>query len=199
MRLKDENKEIIIRQIAMEMIVTEGFDHLSMQKLAKLANISPSTIYVYFDSREDLVNKLYIDVQEKFEKDVLHNFSDNLRFEEGLWLQWNNRLNNIIQNPIAYRFYEQFRNSPLIHQKNMRPTAFIQAMKAFHQNAIRNKEIANLPTEIFWAMAYGPFYTLVKFHLDKATMAGVVFSVTEQKLRQCFELVIKALTITSDA
>lgn len=179
------------------MIVNEGFDGLSMQKLAKRANISPSTIYVYFDSREELVNRLYSEVQEKFEKDALHNFSENLRFKEGLWLQWKNRLTNIIQNPLAYQFYEQFRNSPLIHQKNMNPAAFIKAMQAFTYNAVHNKEIVDLPPEIFWAVAYGPFYTLVKFHLDKATMAGTAFSLTEQKLWQCFELVMKALTFES--
>ena len=41
------------------MIVKEGFDGLSMQKLAKAANVSPATIYLYFKNREDLLNQLY--------------------------------------------------------------------------------------------------------------------------------------------
>ncbi|WP_281321824.1 TetR/AcrR family transcriptional regulator [Flavobacterium aestivum] len=193
MRLKDENKEFIIRQKAIEMIVNEGFDGLSMQKLAKKANISPSTIYVYFNSREDLVNKLYLEVQDKFEKDALDNFSADLNFEDGLWLQWKNRLKNIIQNPLEYQFYEQFRSSPLINHKDIQPTVFRKKMNEFVDNAVRNKEIIDLPSEIFWALAYGPFYTLIKFNLNKSTMAGKPFTLTDQNLRQAFDLVLKAL------
>jgi TetR/AcrR family transcriptional repressor of multidrug resistance operon len=192
-RLKDDHKEFLIRQNAIEMIVAEGFDGLSMQKLAKKAKISASTIYVYFDSREDLLTKLYIEVQEKFEKDALDNFSAELSFGEGLWLQWRNRLKNINRNPLQYRFYEQFRNSPLINHKDIRPTIFRKVMNDFVDNAVKKREIKELPSEIFWAMAYGPFYTLAKFHLNKSTMAGKPFVLTEVKLRQAFDLVLAAL------
>ncbi|MGZ3932351.1 MAG: TetR/AcrR family transcriptional regulator, partial [Bacteroidia bacterium] len=43
MRTRDEQKESAIRQKAIEMIVKEGFDGLSMQKLAKAAGVSPAT------------------------------------------------------------------------------------------------------------------------------------------------------------
>ena len=193
MRLKDEHKEWAIRQQAIEMIVNECFDGFSMHKLAKKVKISVSTIYVYFKNREDLVNKLYIEIQSKFEKDVLNNFNTKLNFEDGLWLQWKNRLDNITRNPLEYLFYEQFRNSPLINHKDIKPAVFRKAMNDFVNNAIHNKQLVVLSPEVYWALAYGPFYTLVKFDLNKATMAGKSFSLTEEKLRHTFELVIKAL------
>lgn len=183
----------MIREQAIEMIVREGFDGLSMQKLAKKAGISASTIYVYFNSREDLLYKLYLYVQNKFEKDVLDKFSAELDFEQGLWLQWKNRLKNIIQNPLEYQFYEQFRSSPLINHQDIQPRVFKRKMNEFVDHAVANNEIDALPPEIFWALAYGPFYTLVRFHLDKATMAGKPFTLTDQKLKEAFTLVLKAL------
>lgn len=195
MRLKDDKKELIIRQEAIKMIVENGFDGFSMQKLAKKAAISPSTIYVYFKSREDLVNQLYIDVHNRFEKEALIGFDAHLKFEEGLWLQWKNRLENILRNPMEYRFHEQFRNSPLIKMNGMQQTLFRKIMNDFVKNAVTRKEIPDLPVEVFWTVAYGPFYTLIKFHLDKATMSGKPFSLTVQNLRQTFELVAKALRL----
>ncbi|WP_426479310.1 TetR/AcrR family transcriptional regulator [Chryseobacterium sp. CBSDS_008] len=195
MRLKDNNKELIIRQEAVKMIVNSGFDGFSMQKLAKKAKISPSTIYVYFKNREDLVNQLYIDVHNKFEKDALIGFDAQLTFEEGLWLQWKNRLENILRNPLEYRFHEQFRNSPLISFHGMKQTVFRKTMNDFVKTAVKRKEIPDLPVEVFWTVAYGPFYMLVKFHLDQATMAGKPFSLTVENLRQTFELVVKALRV----
>ena len=84
MRLRDENKETLIREQAIALIVQEGFDGLSMQKLAKAANLSASTIYIYFKSREDLLNQVYIAVDEIFAKEVLKNFDPAMSFEEGL-------------------------------------------------------------------------------------------------------------------
>jgi AcrR family transcriptional regulator len=51
MRARDENKEQNICRKAMEMIVQDGLDGLSMQKLAKAAGVSPATIYIYFKDR----------------------------------------------------------------------------------------------------------------------------------------------------
>lgn len=193
MRIRDENKETAIREKAIEMIVNEGFDGLSMHKLAKAANISASTIYIYFKNREDLLNQLYIAVADLFGKETLLNFDPDMDFEAGLWLQWTNRYRYILQHPLHYHFSEQFRNSPLIRQQAAREDPFRTAMRKFVKQAVQKKQLADLPAEIFWSLAYGPFYILVKFHLDNSAMSGKPFSLSEQKMKQTFERVMKAL------
>lgn len=193
MRAKDENKEITIRDKAIEMIVKEGFHGLSMQKLAKAANISASTIYVYFDSREDMLNKLFFYVEDIFTKESLKDFDPKMSFEEGLWLQWKNRYRHILKYPLHFHFSEQFRNSPLIRHKDIQESRFKKSMKEFVYHAVHRKEIEDLPVEIFWSLAYGPFYTLVKFHLDDSSMTGKPFSLSDHKMKQAFALVMKAL------
>lgn len=183
----------MIREKAIEMIVLEGFDGLSMQKLAKAANISPSTIYIYFENREDLVNKLYTQVEEVFEKEALKNFDPSMSFRDGLWLQWKNRYNYILKYPLHFYFSEQFRNSPLIKQQPLQDNPFRKMMQQFIKNAVSKKELTNLPAEIFWAMAYGPFYILMKFHLNNSSMSGKQFTLNNTKLKQAFELVIRSL------
>lgn len=193
MRLRDENKETLIREQAIALIVQEGFDGLSMQKLAKAANLSASTIYIYFKSREDLLNQVYLAVDEIFAKEVLKNFDPAMSFEEGLWQQWKNRYKYIQKYPLHYHFSEQFRSSPLIKHQDIKESPFRVAMQQFTKNAILRKEIVDMPPEILWAMAYGPFYILIKFHLDQSSMSGKPFSLSEQKMKQAFQLVTKAL------
>ena len=72
-------------------------------------------------------------------------------------------------------------------------SAFRAILQQFVKNAVQRKEIIELPTEIFWSVAYGPFYILMKFHLQQSSMAGKAFSLSEQKLKQAFQLVLKAL------
>ncbi|WP_118974001.1 TetR/AcrR family transcriptional regulator [Taibaiella koreensis] len=193
MRAKDYNKETAIREQAIAMIVAEGFHGLSMQKLAKAAEISPSTIYIYFDSREDLLNKLFYYVEDIFNRETLKGFDPGMGFEEGLWLQWKNRYRYAREYPLHFFFSEQFRNSPLIRHKDIRENQFRSAMQEFVQRSEQRGEIAELPPEVFWSLAYGPFYTLLKFHMGQSNMAGKSFALTDHKLKHAFRLVLKAL------
>lgn len=193
MRMRDENKEAAIREQAMSMIVNEGFDGLSMQKLAKAANISPATIYIYYKNREDLLNQLFMEVQKTFHKVALDGFSPELSLEEGLWLQWKNRLRFILEYPDYFKFFEQFRNSPLINHKDINFSEFKENMKTFVINAIKRGEMTKMEPEVFWSIAYGSFYSLVKFHLQEKSMMGNEFKLTENKMKQVFKMVIKSL------
>ena len=193
MRTRDENKEAAIREKAVEMIVNEGFDGLSMSKLAKAAGVSPATIYIYYKNREDLLHKIFNDSQKAFAEYALKNFNPELSLEEGLWIQWKNRMNFILEYPVYFQFFEQFRNTHLINHKNVDMSEFRENMMQFVKNAIRRGEMSKMEPEIFWAIAYGSFYALMKFHLQEKKMMNESFKITDAKLRQTLKMVIKAL------
>jgi TetR/AcrR family transcriptional repressor of multidrug resistance operon len=193
MRVRDENKESAIREKALEMIVREGFDGLSMQKLAKAAGVSPATIYIYYKNREDMVHQLFRDAQKRFAATALMNFDPEATLEEGLWRQWKNRMDFILEDPNSYQFFEQFRNSPLINHKSVDMTEFRESMTRFVKNAIKRGELKKMEPEIFWALAYGSFYALIKFHLQEKKMMNENFKLTDAKLKQTLEMVVKAL------
>jgi AcrR family transcriptional regulator len=178
---------------AMEMIVEEGFDGLSMQKLAKAAGVSPATIYIYYKNREDLLNSLYNMVNQKFAEVALQKFSPELNLEEGLWTQWKNRMRFILEYPVYFKFFEQFRNSPLIHHKDVKSAEFKDSMTNFVKNAIGRGEMAKMEPEQFWSLAYGSFYSLVKFHLQERSMMNDSYKLTDAKLKNLLKMVCKAL------
>ena len=193
MRVRDENKEANIREKALEIIVKKGFDGLSMQKLAKAAKVSPATIYIYFENREDLLRNLFNHTQKAFAKSALNNFNPNATLEEGLWLQWKNRLEFILEFPIYFQFFEQFRNSHLINHKSIDMSEFKENMTLFVKNAIKRGELAKMEPEIFWSIAYGSFYSLVKFHLQEKKMMNENFRITDAKMKQTLQMIVKAL------
>jgi TetR/AcrR family transcriptional regulator, multidrug resistance operon repressor len=196
MRTRDEQKEQTIRQKAIAMIVKQGFDGLSMQKLAKAADVSPATIYIYFKDRDDLIVQLWVDEMQKMAKATLEDFDPNMSFEEGLRLQWMNRARFCMENQQSIYFMEQIRHSPYdaICQKKMDKT-FLSAMNTFVNNAIKRKELVPLPLEVYWAMAYAPLYQLVKLHmLGRGMMGGAdKFVLNEKIMNQTLQLVVKAL------
>ncbi len=194
MRIRDEKKELLIKQKAIEMIVKYGFDGLSMQKLAKAAKVSPATIYIYFKDREDLIETISVEEVNTMTELTLKGFSPDMPFEKGLKKQWNNRAAYWINNPVQARFMEQVRFSPIgqkVHCKIKQE--FSNIMREFVGNAIKNKELIPLQTEVFWSVAYAPLYQLIKFHLDGRGMHNESFQLDTKTLNTAFKLVIKSL------
>src|SRR6478752_10305700 len=99
MRTRDSNKERAIREKGIEMIVKEGFDGLSMQKLARAAGVSPATIYIYYKDREDRIIQLALYASEKLTCTSLENFDPEMSFEEGMKMQWRNRARFFTEDP----------------------------------------------------------------------------------------------------
>src|SRR5215213_4551897 len=111
MRVRDENKEIAIREKAMQIIVKQGLDGLSMQKLAKAAGVSPATIYIYFKHKDDLILKLCIGEFNSMAAATLKGFDPRMPFAKGLKIQWVNRANYYLKNPVTLDFMEQMRHT----------------------------------------------------------------------------------------
>lgn len=194
MRQKDEKKILSIKQRALTMIVEDGLDGLSMQKLAVKANVSPATIYLYFKNREDLILQLAAENNKKMADAMLKGFDPDMHFAEGLRVQWKNRASHSIENPNDIRFLDHILHSPLQKKAftNMDQT-FLEAMSKFVRNAIDRKELIFITPEVYWSVAFSPLYQLVRFHMQGFGLRGEPFSLTDERLDQALELVLKAL------
>lgn len=176
------------------MIVEEGFDRLSMQKLAKAAQVSPATIYIYFKDKEDLILQIGIEEERKMYEATLQNFDPEMSFEKGLGVQWINRANYFLENPNQMQFMELLKYSRFSKEINAQmKSEFIQKMTRFAQKAIENNELVMLPIEVFWSLAFAPLYQLVKFHLNKTGVKGNAFVLDDPTLQYTLSLVLKGL------
>ncbi len=59
MRLKDEQKQQRIKEALIRLILREGIDGTSVSKIAREAGVSPATIYVYYDSKEAMLQEAF--------------------------------------------------------------------------------------------------------------------------------------------
>ena len=194
MRVRDENKEKAIRQKAIEMIVKEGLDGFGVNKLAKAAGVSPATIYIYFKDRDDLILQLGKEVSHNMLAHSLANFDPEANFAEGLKRQWINRSAYFMNNPLEVAFIEQIRYSHYYeHVHENLKQHFSEVMGRFITNAIRRQELAPLPFEVLWSVAYAPLYQLIKFHNQGQSYVNKQFVMTEEVMMQALELVLKAL------
>jgi TetR/AcrR family transcriptional repressor of multidrug resistance operon len=195
MRTRDEKKIEALYLKAIEISVEKGFEGLSMQKLAKAANVSPATIYIYFKDREDLILKISIKAAEKMIAATLKDFNHDMSFKEGLKIQWKNRSTFWLKNPLEAKFIEMVRHSHIgdtVFQ--MVKKEFSSVLGEFVHKAIKRKELVDLPLEVYWSIAFSPLYTLIKFHNDGHSIAGKKFEWSDDYMKQAFKLEVKALS-----
>ena len=175
-------------------MVKQGLDGFSMQKLAKAADVSPATIYIYFKDKEDLVAQLCRDAGKKMMDTTFKNFDPAMSFSEGLRIQWVNRAKYCMKYPEQMQFLEQLRHSPYSEKlSGIMGENFRKVMGDFVSNAIKKKELVKVPLEVYWSVAFAPLYNLVKFHMTGKSIGGRKFILSDKIMKETFELVLKAL------
>ncbi|MGB9343610.1 TetR/AcrR family transcriptional regulator [Trichococcus sp.] len=114
MRLKDETKNENIFNATLQLINEVGLSETSMSKIAKSANVSASTIYVYFENKEDLLNKLYLEAKRKMSEEMFTDFDESLPIQTAFEISLRRFTHFILKNKDYFLFIEQFQNSPLL-------------------------------------------------------------------------------------
>ena len=61
MRSRDGDKQKRIKEAVMRLILENGFEGTSVSRIAEEAGVSPATIYVYYESKEDMLREIYLE------------------------------------------------------------------------------------------------------------------------------------------
>lgn len=194
MRTRDVEKEQLVKQKAIELLVADGFEGFSINKLAKACGISVATLYIYYKDKDDLITSIAIEESKRMSEATLKNFDPEMSFEEGLRTQWKNRYRYMMNNPLPMRLFEQLRSSTY-HDKVFKSIMgdFKEVMDKFMKNAVSRGQVNKMPLEAYWSVAYAPLYSLIRFHNEGASIGGKPFAISDKLVWQTFELVLKAL------
>ncbi|AFZ57490.1 TetR/AcrR family transcriptional regulator [Anabaena cylindrica FACHB-243] len=169
MRHKDDKKNQAICDAAIELITANGFADTSMSKIAKTANVSPATIYVYFENKENLLNRIYLLVKQEMSAEMLKGVNQNLSVEKAFKMIWNNYYQYAIKNPVRFAFTEQFANSPMVDRicKDEGLSYFKPLIDLFNRGK-EEKVFKDISLEIFTAFTFVPLTGLIKEHFSGA-------------------------------
>jgi len=195
MRTRDVNKEAAVKKEAVKLLAKDGFEGFSMNKLANACGISVATLYIYYEDKDDLIKKLGVEIGEKFFNETIKDYSPKMSFKEVLRKQWENRARFGLKYPDEVACYEIILHSTHGEYVFAHTTGkYTNAMKSFFMNAYERNELSPASTEVFWAVAYGPLYTLLRFHTEGKAIGGKPFKLTNKIMDEAFELTLKALT-----
>ena len=116
------NKEKIIDKkkallnATLTLVNNHGFHNTPMSKIAKLAGVSPATIYLYFEHKQDLINTLYLEVKKSFSACAFEGYHEELSVKDGFELIWFNIANHKLKQINEATFLCQCDNSRMIDE-----------------------------------------------------------------------------------
>lgn len=196
MRPKNLEKEEAIRSIALQIIADEGLENLSMQKLAKAANVSPRTIYIKYENKEDFLIKLFIDeVLGAYEKAVLEKFTPDMPFAEGVKRIWTNSFRYCKENRHYYALMQYGKSSPLLNkayqEKGIREGDFFAPVHEFLSRNMKAGIIRKFPQEVHRALLFSPLFDLINEYFDFLERPKQI--ITDKIISECCDAVIKGM------
>ena len=113
---KSEIKRYALVKATITLVNNNGFHATPMSKIAKMANVSPATIYLYFENKQDLVNKVYIDVKAAFTAYAFETYQDNMPVAQGFEIIWKRISDFKLNEGEEALFLAQCDNTPVIDE-----------------------------------------------------------------------------------
>ena len=113
---KSQIKRNALVNATIKLVNNQGFHAAPMSKIAKLADVSPGTIYLYFENKQDLVDQVYIEVKAAFSNYAFQDYNEGMSVEEGFEIIWKNIADFKLNKIEEAMFLSQCDNSPIIDE-----------------------------------------------------------------------------------
>lgn len=154
---KSIEKRNAILEATLDLINEGGYQMVAMGKVAKLAGVSPATIYLYFENKQDLINQLYLICKEEFSKTAFNNYSEEMSIEEGFKVIWYNIARYKMNGTKEAYFLSQCDNTPMVDNETFQKGLdFIEPMIQLWYRGIEEKKIKSVSPYLIYANTVYP-------------------------------------------
>lgn len=163
MRLRDANKENLILEATVDLVIKNGLHSLSMSKIAAKTKLSAATIYIYYDNKEDLIDKTYQFVKKSLSEYLKRNISKEQKTKD-MVEQFIQNIFDYAKDHINYLlFLEICSLNPDINYVHPDLDYVFDVFK----NAIKRKDLKNIDAYELMLYCYMPIVQLAKDYQRK--------------------------------
>ena len=167
MQCLDKRTEIMT--VAMELLAENGFHRVPMSMIAARANVAVGTIYLYFTGKDELITKLFQELEYKISVTVREGFPTAGPIRERFLYLTGKILRFLIGNPLSFRYIEQFMNSPygisMRRDRLLDKTGHDDLFMALFEEAIADHVVKDIPVIALFSLTIAPLIFLVRDHI----------------------------------
>lgn len=169
---------------ALQLFVANGVQNTSTAAIAKEARTAAGTLFIYFPTKQDLINELVLDIVREQSKTIKAALAGSLSAKESFHAIWEGSIRWFLANMEAYQYIQQVRDSGMISEAVVQETNqyfdfyYIAIQKGLAETAIRP-----YPVELIGEMLYRAIVAIM--NLIKAQPDG---EKQEEYIRSGFDI-----------
>jgi AcrR family transcriptional regulator len=164
-----DKKEIILKSV-LNLVNNVGFYHLNMKMVAAEAGVAAGTFYLYFKSKEDVINELYKLIVTEFNNHVLEAYNETDSLKAVFVNMLDKAVKFYLHHKNYFSFVEQYTYAPFLFKENQEQNfMLLLPIYKMMRSGKHKKEIKNLPDAILLSIIHGSMNTMLKMHFAKKT------------------------------
>lgn len=149
----------------MEEVAEKGIGSVAMGPVAKRAGVSPGTIYLHFENKDDLLQTIYLNLKREFHATVVAP-KDETDSAVMIRQMWNNMFDFVAKDPFGFLFLESGSLSQILTSEQSQQIAHMPLeIAALLQRAIDDGTLADLPVSTVIVMLVAPAMHLARHRL----------------------------------
>ena len=163
----EDDKKYLIMEAMMRLVKEFGLQGTPMSKLAKEAGVAAGTIYYYFNSKEELINSMYLDAKSQFGEAVKQINWSNKSYSSVMTQIGNTLFHFFCNNPDLFYFIEQCNRTPYVSQETMEEgKKYYKPFTEFLQRGINEEVFCDMDVNLLTSLMYGSLVTAVNLYLS---------------------------------
>lgn len=177
--LKKEKQKFIkgkILEVSKEIVSQNGFEELSIRKIAKKVGYSPGNIYQYFDNKEEIILEILESGYINIIKSLNIQSKNKKTIKQTIIFKFENYVDEILKNPNIYKYIMLSSNPKILeytnifNEKNIEKNnkSGIELLEKQLKKAVNNKEIKEINckdmSQLLWSSIFG---IIIKHLIEK--------------------------------
>jgi len=174
----DKKREIM--DVAVGLLAQMGFYRVPMSMIAERAQVAVGTIYLYFPSKDALIEELFRDLEGRIVEHLREGYPEGAPVRERFLFLAGRLCRYFIENPLHFSYMEQFFNSPdgisVRRDKLLDKPSRKDVFRTLFAEAKKEGMIKDLPLNVVFSLAIAPVVFLLRdhvlgfIHLDDTTV-----------------------------
>lgn len=141
---------------ALKLFCENGFQHTSTATISKEADVATGTLFLYFASKEELINALYIEAKQDFASFLQEGLARQKTSRTRIRHMWMKANDWALKNQYAFRFIHMFSSSPYISNVTKKEVASMADFAdKYIKAAMKEGAIARMSLPLYFSVFDG--------------------------------------------
>lgn len=163
-KVKDQSKIEHIYDATLKLVKTKGLAGITMNEIAASAGLATGTLYIYFNSKEDLINELYSTCKHASEQVCFQGYNEGEPFKNSFKTIWHNLMHFRVNNFSEAVFMDQCCHSPFLTETNKELTnSILQPLYKLIEQGKHERVIRDLDNFLLITFITGSIHEIVKY------------------------------------